>query len=209
MSTGTYLDHLEPELDELDFGAGFASSTAPLPERAAPQTHGVSAAAHVARTEYAYPGWACDCAKPVRHVRTAAGVAILPKSGDGVPVPCPTWRPATLVWRRPMRTWGKPVPTLEPIPADPAGPIDGPCPLEPADIPPRWSGKSLLPAATVAAWARGRMVDDGPVVTQIYLSGVTADGRCWRAVWTDGGFDGARLAGSAVNLAELRAVLKG
>lgn len=228
MSTGTYLDHLdEPGFEdvdetELDFGAGFASTDVPLTERAAAQSHGVSAAAEVLRSSYVYPGWTCDCPKPTRHVMTPAGVIILGreiKQGrtDVVDVeqdetaPCPTWRRTEITWTRPPRRWpGQPEPAgpveLEPLPSDPACTLEGPRPLAVSDIPKRWSGKSLLEYAAVQAWARGRLVDDGPVVDQLYLSG--RDPVPWRAVWTDGAFTAARCGGRSVNLAELRSALK-
>jgi hypothetical protein len=210
VATGTYLDHVEPDGDGLDFEAGFISTSVPLTERAGPCTLGVSAASHVAVTERTYPGWTCGCVKPVRHVMTPAGIAILPKSGDGEAVPCPTWRRTIHTWRRPERVWpgqARPAPSVPAVPANPAGPVDGPRPLVPDDIPKGWRGKRLLPHAGVAAGARGRMVDDGPVVTQLYLAGTTDDDRRWRAVWTDGGFEAARLDGSAVTLTELLAAV--
>jgi hypothetical protein len=207
--TGTCLDHVEPDEDGLDFEAGFTSTSAPLTERAAPRALGVSAAGHVAVAERTYPGWTCDCVKPVRHVMTPTGIVILPKTGDGEAVPCPTWRRTVHTWRRPERTWPGQTRPVEPQLAttSPAGPINGPRPLTPDDIPKGWRGKRLLPHAGTAAWARGRMVDDGPVVTQLYLDGTTTDGRYWRAVWTDGGFEAARLDGSAVTLTELVAAV--
>jgi hypothetical protein len=211
IDTGTYLDHVEPDEDGLDFEAGFVSTSAPLTERAGPRALGVSAAAHVAVAERTYAGWTCDCVKPVRHVMTPTGIVILPKTGDGEAVPCPTWRRTVHTWRRPERAWPGQTRPVEPQPAATmaAGPMDGPRPLTAADIPKGWRGRRLLPVAGTAAWARGRMVDDGPVVTQLYLAGATDDDRRWRAVWTDGGFDAARLDGSAVTLTELLVAVLG
>jgi hypothetical protein len=175
--------------------------------------HGVSAAEHLAVREFTYPSYECDCPRgktgfPTRHIRNCATpsarngtnyrIEILPKAEFELPAECPTWRPSERVWTRRGRSWpGVPSTSVEDAPARvrPA-----PRPARKADFPPRSSAVGLIPYATSAEAATGRMRPDGPIVTQVRLSG-----RGWYGIWTDGKFDHARWLGAEIGVNELKA----
>lgn len=132
------------------------------------------------------------------------------------PVECPTWRPAVRIWKRPGRDWtkgkhGLKTPTDAIIPA-PIEHLAGPTtPIEPAgvaDFLPRCTAKSLVGYAEAMYKVSGRMIDDGPLVSRLRLTGVTPDGLRWIAEWTDGKFASARFNGNEINLAMLRKAVK-
>lgn len=185
-------------------------------------------------SEATYRGWVCSCASKADHRwdrqhasrHGTPGAVTLPDYAKlrlqelegGAPLPateCPTWRPARRTWSRPGRDWRKLAPSLPapvaPVvqPDHPAGPVGERSFLALSDLPPRCTVKGVLASGRVTSQlkARGRIVDDGPIVEQFRLAG-ELNGIRWVAYWTNGSFSSARVGSTPVNLSTLRQFLR-
>jgi len=145
-------------------------------------------------------------------IKNAKGGEALPDDQNvpvGDPIECPTWRWQRRTWNRPPRNWAhgkhgiKEVATPIVVAHLLAGPTATAEAITREDLPARHTAGSLLVHATSSLRATGRLVDDGPIVESIRLTGVN-----WRAYWLNGKFSHAYIDGRQVNLNELRRLFK-